>query len=1123
GFSISLAGVLERIGQHPVKGDGYLMLVGADNEIVFHPNPEYAPSPDGVLRDLRHIGNGELMASHIADGVLFAELVDCYLGHSYFMATPLDIVGWTLVAIIPSDAARVPVFQYMSLIIVSISGLLLLLFAFIMFFVSQITKNMEEGHAAEGRLRLIFDNMPMATNIRDRKHTILHCNDETRKLFHLNDVQEYVDRFWELSPEFQPDGSLSREMVLELSMRAFDTGHLRFEWMHQRLNGKHIPCEITLTRVDFKGGDYLLVFIRDLTEFYESRRHEQEVNQRMRLMLDSTPMLIQYWDEDYNCIDCNQTALDFFGCSSVGEYKASLWDANRRETEAENVRIWDAHLAKIFEEGFDNFVYEEKIPNKGNQVAFLEIVGYRVSYNDNTVAITYANDVTQLQHSMQMMREAEERAQLMLDGTPVSCFLINRDFEAIDCNLETLNLLDFESKAEGIENFKEIFMQHQFERLKKHFDRALQIGAERFEWILQKPNEGSYIPCDIAFIRFTHKGEFVIAAYIFDLRVIKQMLNERQRMETAEENNRAKSRFLARMSHEIRTPITAVLGISEIQLQNPTLSTHVEEAFVKIHDSASILLQLVNDILDLSKIEAGKMSLIHNTYDVASLISDVVQLHLVYIGSKEIEFHVNVDEKLPTSLTGDELRIKQIVSNLLSNAIKYTVSGSVDMSLRYQKGTAEDDMMLVISIHDTGRGMSKEQLGDLYNEYTRFNEDNDRSVGTGLGMPIVYSLVQMMDAKIEVESQVDEGTTVTVSIPQKIANPKAIGTVVSKSLRHFETSERTAAKRFKFVPELMPYGRVLVVDDVEANLFVAKGLLMFYGLKIETCNSGQAAIEKVKKGEVYDIIFMDHMMPGMNGIEAMKVLRDIGYNHPIVALTANALIGQAEEFLSYGFDGFISKPIQTVHLNTILLKYIRDKQPPEVLEAARTASTGFKPGTGNIDIDGYMNRPDVTNKLRVDFAKSQKNVSAEISTAMEAGDIKTAYRLAHTLKGLAGLIRESTVVQLAAEAEHSFQKGEVPAADLLDALKNEVSSVLDRIEIPDPVAPSPDTVLDPAKTKALFDRLRDLIQIDSAECLELLGELARIPNADELYRQIEEFDFTAAAKTLETLRADLKI
>ena len=873
-----------------------------------------------------------------------------------------------------------------------------------------------------------------------------------------------------------------------------------------------------------------------LNELKEAQQREQEMRKRIQIMFDATPLLIEYWDEDYNCTDCNQTTLDFFQSPGVEEYKEKRlaqmpeFQPNGKPSQEQ----WAFHLEKIYKEGFSRFDWQENRPD--GKPAFLEVLGVCVKYDKRHLLVTYSNDVTKLKQTLIRMREADERTKLMLNGTPIACFLISEYFQAIDCNNETLKLFDFTDKGEGIVKFRQVFSfsGERFAEVKMRFDKALEVGKERFEWDLQKPCNGEILPCDITFLRFRHRGENVVAAYIFDLRVLKEMVKERQRVELAEEGSRAKTRFLARMSHEIRTPLTAVLGISEIQLQDPKLLPHTEEAFAKIHSSASTLLGIVNDILDLSKIETGKLSLVNKKYHMASLINDVVQLHLIYLRSKRLKFNIQVDDQLPAFLVGDELRIKQILNNLLSNALKYTENGSVDLSIRHQKSPEKDHVVLVIDISDTGMGMTQNQIDALYDEYTRFHEQEKRHIdGTGLGMSIVYSLVQLMDGEIDVESGIGKGTTVIVHIPQKIEGSELLGEEAAHNLQLLKPRMGSTADRLKLVPESMPYGKVLVVDDVDVNLYVAKGLLMFYDLQIDTCDNGYDAIKKIRQGNVYDIIFMDQMMPDLDGTETTEILRGMGYKKPIVALTADALIGQKEEYLQKGFDGFVSKPIQTMHLDAALNKFIRDKQPPEVLKAAREAkANGIAPSPSQPregDINGYMDRQEVADKLRSDFARDQKNVFSDISEALSIGNAKTAHRLAHTLKGLAATIKETSLAKVSGELEKLLmQEGEGTGEAVeqkMSTLEKELALVFDKIEMQMPkgsAAAYGKALPEMDKTKELLDRLAESLLVDSAETLDLIEDLRDIPEAAALIRQIEDFDFDQASKTLVILREILE-
>ncbi|MCL2245146.1 MAG: ATP-binding protein [Treponema sp.] len=397
--------------------------------------------------------------------------------------------------------------------------------------------------------------------------------------------------------------------------------------------------------------------------------------------------------------------------------------------------------------------------------------------------------------------------------------------------------------------------------------------------------------------------------------------------ESAELSNRSKGFFLAQMSHEVRTPMNVILGISEIQLLDKTLSPTAEEGYRKIYESGRLLINIMNDILDFSKIDAGKLEIVCEKYDIPSLINDVIQLNRLRFKNKLITFKINLDENTPNELVGDELRIKQILHNLLSNAFKYTEVGEVELSVYAQDGQNDETVLIVFCIRDTGQGMSENQISRLFDEYTRFNMDTNRSIsGTGLGMSITKRLISMMDGVITVESKPGEGSLFTVRLPQTRCTDAVCGSKIAKNLREFNFRSMSQQKDSGISYEQMPYGKVLVVDDVESNLLVAKGLLLPYGLRIDTAKSGFEAIEKIESEKSYDIVFMDHMMPKMDGLKTTKALRAMGYTHPIVALTANAVVGQQEMFMANGFDGFISKPIDTRDLNNILIEFIRNKK-----------------------------------------------------------------------------------------------------------------------------------------------------------------------------------------------------
>jgi len=712
----------------------------------------------------------------------------------------------------------------------------------------------------------------------------------------------------------------------------------------------------------------------------------------------------------------------------------------------------------------------------------------------------------------QREEKAKERMQLMFEAAPLMIEIWGRDYRPLECNHRTLEYYRVADKKEYISALTEYFLEDHPNKTywRRNVDKAFEEGFARFEFVDVKPGGGvSFL--DVEAARMELHGDEVVVTYSSDMTQVKELQKEQQRIEVAEESSRAKSKFLARMSHEIRTPIAAVMGISEIELQKPNLPMRLEESFAKIYNSADLLLKIVNDILDLSKIEASKMELVQKIYDVSRMIINVVHTRSAYSANKAIKFTLEVDENLPTHLIADEVRIGQIINNIVSNAFKYTKAGDVKLSFKRGVNDEMGYITLIITVSDTGLGMTKEQLNNLSSEYTRYHEHEQHFVsGTGLGMPIVFNLVQMMDADIEIESEVNVGTEVTICIPQKVASVEVIGKEASLKLENLENRATIEAKKHIVAPEYMPYGRVLVVDDVEANVYVAKGLLDFYGLMVETCDNGYDAIDKISKNNVYDVIFMDHMMPGINGVDTMHSIRGLGYALPIVALTANAMIGQEEEFIKQGFDGFISKPIQTKQLDDILKKYVRDKQPVAVIEAALEKKPIIMGSIDNFQKDGGL-----VKKLEQDFIRRNKNVLADIRSALDAGNAKEARLLVHTVKGSAGLIHEPILAQIAGDIEVAIVKGLDITKEQLSALEKEVDRVLNSIIQLDA------KIFDGEKAKeiaVLFDRTEQLLSAQSVESLDLTHELRTIPETAVLCRQIEDYDFKEALVTLAVLR-----
>jgi signal transduction histidine kinase/CheY-like chemotaxis protein len=518
-------------------------------------------------------------------------------------------------------------------------------------------------------------------------------------------------------------------------------------------------------------------------------------------------------------------------------------------------------------------------------------------------------------------------------------------------------------------------------------------------------------------------------ARFFEWMDVTPLIDAKYAAETA---TKAKSDFLAQVSHEIRTPMNAIIGIAQIQLQKNNLPEEYAVAFEKMYSSGNSLLGIINDILDMSKIETGKLELNPIEYDIPSLINDAVQVNIVRIGSKPIKFTLDLDKNLPLKLYGDELRLKQILNNLLSNAIKYTDKGQVKLSVSHfpqgvastmRGGLSDSPIMLRFVVEDTGQGLKSEDKERLFSEYSRFNTEANRATeGTGLGLSITKKLVEMMDGAIETESEYGRGSTFTVTVKQKAVECGAIGAELAKKLCNFTFTGGRQFVTLQIFHEPMPYGNVLVVDDVETNLYVAEGMLSPYKLKIELADSGFAAIERVQSGKTYDIIFMDHMMPKMDGVKTTEKLRELGYKGVIVALTANALIGSDEMFSQRGFDGFIPKPVDVHHLNAVLNKFIRDRHPDEAKKyKPESAAAATQPAA----IPQGETRTKLLQVFRRDAEKAIATLRETAPRKDETGgNLKLFTTTAHAMKSALAYVGEAEKSQAAAALEQAGLNGD---------------------------------------------------------------------------------------------------
>jgi len=1029
---------IDRVKQHAIDTQfaekGYGFLLNQNMELIAHPDPSllgvrlrnvksYIAAYEDELRKEGHINEVVTTDYRGIKSIVFIQKL-----HN----------GWYIGVVTPRDKyyqSRTNMAIFLTALGAALAAILITI----------LTRIFTEKNKADERMRIMFDAMPLGANLHNRSYKYFDCNASAVNMFGLSNKQEYSEKFFQLSPEYQPDGVLSSKKMAEVNEKVFSEGYCRFEWMHQKLNGEPIPCEVTLVRVEHNREFIVAAYMRDLREI-------KEADEQARIMFDTTPLGASFWSQGYRVVDCNQESLRLFDIPNKQEYLDRFFDLSPKYqpdgslSQEKGIEF----VKKAFEEGYYRFEWIHQKFN-GDSIP-CEVTLIRVKYKDGYIVVGYMRDLREQKTMLAEIYKESEKSRTMahwynsiLNAIPLPISVTDADTKWTFINAAVEKFLGItleDAIGKPCNNWGSDICNTQ--------ECGIVCAKRGLKQTYFSKGNSSY-QVDVTILKDlngTTMGYIEVAQDITNLKLMAK------KQADAEAANLAKSTFLAKVSHEVRTPMNAILGITEIQLQDETLPQGTREALGEIYNSGYLLLGIINDILDLSKIEAGKLELAPVNYDVPSLINDTVHLNVMRYDSKPIEFNLQVDENIPTTLFGDELRIKQILNNLLSNAFKYTNSGKVTLSVTCEAQREETaGIILVLRVADTGQGMTAEQLNKLFEEYTRFNtEANRTTVGTGLGMAITRYLVQMMNGTISVESEPGKGSVFTVRVPQGTVDGSGVlDRELAENLKQFSLGKVSQMKKApQIIREYMPYGKVLVVDDVETNLYVAKGLLAPYGLAVETARSGFEAIEKIKNSAVYDIIFMDHFMPEMDGIETTKKIRELGYTQSIVALTANALAGQAEMFMANGFDDFISKPIDIRQLNAALNKFVRDKYPAETIEAARRLKDSGNFANGNLN--NGASQLSITPELAKIFTSDAEKAAAALETLQkkegnyEEKDIRAYIVNVHAMKSVLANIGETALSDTAMKLEQAGRDGntavmisETPA--FMDSLRTVIEKI----------------------------------------------------------------------------------
>ena len=572
----------------------------------------------------------------------------------------------------------------------------------------------------------------------------------------------------------------------------------------------------------------------------------------------------------------------------------------------------------------------------------------------------------------------------------------------------------------------------------------------------------------------------------------------------AQKTSENKSNFLSSVSHELRTPINAVLGLDEMIIRESGEENIIEYA-TEIQNAGKSLLGLVNDILDTSKLEEGKMDLIPAEYELSSTINDLINMIAVKAEDKGLAFDINVNKDTPHMLFGDEVRIKQVILNILTNAVKYTEHGSVTMNIDFEKAD-DSSIYLNVAVTDTGIGIRAEDMGRLFARFERIEERRNVNIeGSGLGMNIVQQILALMGSELEVESEYGKGSNFHFSVLQKVTSWDGIGDFAEAYKESVASAESYA------VSFVAPDARILVVDDTPLNLTVVKGLLKDTLISIITASSGSEALDLVSK-EHFDLIFMDQRMPQMDGVETFHVMEkmsEAGENmsegSPVIALTANAISGSRESFLSEGFTDYLSKPIDSKKLEEIVRKYLprelimspEDVSVPEYMEAygENDGQAGILKGLASIDYDEAI-RNCGSEKLLMqvvsDYLEVIPDRSKEVSGYFENKDYKNYTVLVHAMKSSSRLIGAMQLSEDAAYLEACGEKAQKGDAEAIREIEEKTPPMIKLY-------------------RSYYDKLTPLLSGENDKDMRPLIDDAKLSEALMAIREfVEAFDFDSA-------------
>jgi len=889
--------------------------------------------------------------------------------------------------------------------------------------------------------------------------------------------------------------------------------------------GEIIPIIKSVSKIQYKDRLVLLESFTDISNI--KKIEEQLINAKsvetaqrtVTAIFESNPHINVMFDGSFKVLDCNPSAIEYMGFRTKEELITGFAE---RITNSIPPLQSDGKpslsMTEVLTITARDGCYKDEITLViGGKTRVIDLDLKRIPYGDSFALLGYMTDLTdirekeedlarrtfELEVALGALEAAQRTVAAMFESNPHMNVMFDSNFTVIDCNPMAFKYMGFETKEQMLDGFSERFIKSipEFQPdgraslpLVDRLKAAIVDGYTKFGSVLCL-NEKTVI-VDIELKRIPYGDSFAVVGYIMDLTEMHKLQYDlEEAVKSAKAANQAKSAFLANMSHEIRTPMNSIMGFAELATDKAA-TPQIKEYLNKITDSTKWLLRIINDILDISKIESGKMALENVPFELHSIFLRCQSVIHPSLTEKGLDLRVYAEPPIGKRLLGDPVRLYQAIMNLLSNAVKFTNAGTVKLSSAI-KATNDNSMTVYFEVKDSGIGMTGEQMDKIFEPFIQADSSTTRNYGgTGLGLTITKNIVELMGGKLTVESEPGIGSTFSFELT-------------------FETVEATDVipeyNEINIIEKPDFDGLVLICEDNPMNQQVICEHLARVGLRSVVAENGRIAVEMVRecmqKGQpLFDIIFMDIFMPVMDGIEAASKITKLGTGIPIVAMTANMMSSEMDNYKKSGMYDCVGKPFTTQELWRCLLKHLAPVSVSVVDESSQIKDNNI-----------------LENKLQLKFASDNQNKFAEIAEALDAGDISLAHRLAHTLKGNAGQIGKTALQKIAAEIEALLKDGNIPAKEQMGYLENEIAAALVELKplLAKPANRAASDIINADQARMLLEQLEPMLKSFNSESLNLIDKIHAIPGAEELARQIEDYDFESATQTLAELKKGL--